>query len=173
VALRWVSRLSALLRERPEGWFSDGWEAETAAALAAAVARLEAEHGADPAGWAWGTVRPLTLRHPLGDRRPLARIFNRGPIAYGGDANTPAQASNAPHDPTADPLYTGTLRMSVDVGAWEAARWVLASGQSGNPLSPHYDDQFGPWRRGEGIPIPWDRDAVRAAAREVLELEPA
>ena len=172
VALRWVSKLSGLLRERPEGWFAGGWDAELAAALATAVQRLEDAHGADPAGWAWGGVRPLTLRHPLGDRRPFDRIFNLGPIPYGGDANTPAQASNPPPDPTGNPVFTGTLRMTVDVGAWEAGRWVLAGGQSGNPLSPHYDDQFERWRRGEGIPIAWGEDTVRAAARDELVLEP-
>ena len=117
-------------------------------------------------------MRPLTLRHPLGVRRPFDRIFNLGPIPYGGDANTPAQASNAPPDPTGNPVFTGTLRMTVDVGAWEAGRWVLAGGQSGNPLSPHYDDQFDRWRRGEGIPIAWGEDAVRAATRNELLLEP-
>ena len=111
VALRWVSKLSGLLRERPEGWFAGGWDAELAAALATAVQRLEDAHGADPAGWAWGGVRPLTLRHPLGDRRPFDRIFNLGPIPYGGDANTPAQASNRAPRPHRQP---GVHRHAAD-----------------------------------------------------------
>ena len=30
---------------------------------------------------------------------------------------------------------------------------VIATGQSGHPLSPHYADQLPLWRRGEGIPL--------------------
>jgi penicillin amidase len=63
--------------------------------------------------------------------------------------------------------------MVADTGAWENSRWVLPGGQSGNPLSPHYDDQLPLWQRGEGIPIPWSEDAVRVATRATLHLKPA
>ena len=66
------------------------------AALATASAALRERHGTDPAGWAWGTIRPLRLLHPLGVRTPLDRIFNLGPVPLGGDANTPAQAGVHP-----------------------------------------------------------------------------
>jgi penicillin G amidase len=47
---------------------------------------------------------------------------------------------------------------------------VLPGGQSGNPLSQHYDDQFPLWQRGEGVPIAWTPEAVRAAAVVTLTL---
>lgn len=37
---------------------------------------------------------------------------------------------------------------------WDATRVALPGGQSGNPLSPHYDDLLAVWRRGEGVPLP-------------------
>jgi penicillin G amidase len=170
VSLRWVGHLSRLVRARPDGWFAEGWDGAIAAALAAAVERLERVHGDD---WAWGAVRPLTLRHPLSVRRPLHRVFDLGPIPWGGDTNTAAQASNAPLDPTGDPIYLGTLRAVMDVGEWDHSRFVLAGGQSGNPCSPHYDDQWEHWRRGEAIPLPYSTAAVREATRTTLRLEPA
>lgn len=172
VGLRWVGHLSALVRGRAEGWFAEGWEAPIAGALATAVERLERARGGATADWAWGRVRPLTLRHPLGARRPLNRVFDLGPIPWGGDTNTVAQTSNPPLDPTGDPLYIGTLRAAMDVGAWERSRFVLAGGQSGNPCSPHYDDQWERWRRGQAIPLPFGADAVAAATRHTLRLEP-
>lgn len=47
-----------------------------------------------------------------------------------------------------------------------------AGGQSGNPCSPHYDDQFPLWRAGDGVPIPWTPAEVAAATVETLVLEP-
>jgi penicillin amidase len=64
------------------------------------------------------------------------------------------------------------LRTAIDVGNWEASRWILAGGQSGNPLSPHYDDQLPLWQRGEAITLAWSPEAVRAAAVSTLTLEP-
>ena len=58
---------------------------------------------------------------------------------------------------------------------WDASRFALPGGQSGNPCSPHYADQLPLWLRwqdGEGVPIAWSPPAVAAAARETLRLEP-
>ena len=63
--------------------------------------------------------------------------------------------------------------MVIDVGAWANSRFILAGGQSGNPLSPNYDDMVGPWRRGEGVPIPWSPEEVRAATVQTLTLRPS
>ena len=66
-----------------------------------------------------------------------------------------------------------SLRMAVDVGEWDHARFVLPGGQSGNPLSRHYRDQFTMWQRGDALPIAWSEAAVRRATRHHLVLEPA
>ena len=39
--------------------------------------------------------------------------------------------------------------MVVNLGAPQASVTVYPGGQSGNPLSPHYDDQLALWLRGE------------------------
>jgi penicillin amidase len=58
------------------------------------------------------------------------------------------------------------------VGEWENSRYSLPGGQSGNPLSPHYDDLLPLWERGEGVPIAWGEEAVAEGTREVLRLGP-
>ncbi len=172
LGLRRTSQLVRLLREQPDGWFAAGWDAELAAALDTALARLERDHGTDPAAWAWGRLRPLRFVHPLGRQKPLDRLFDLPPIAWGGDTNTIPQASVDPLDPLGNPLYVATLRTAIDVGSWDDARFVLATGQSGNPLSPHYDDQHALWRRGDAITIPHTDEAVAAAAVATLRLVP-
>jgi penicillin amidase len=142
------------------------------AALAAAVSRLRATAGTDPTGWAWGSVRPLRLLHLFGARRPLDAIFNVGPVAAGGDTNTVPQAGVVALDPFANPTAIATHRTVIDLGDPERSRFVVAGGQSGNPLSIHYDDLFAIWQRGEGVPIPWSHDSVVAATRHTLLLRP-
>ncbi len=143
------------------------------AALATAVSELRRQHGSDPAAWAWGTIRPLRLLHPLGVRAPLDRIFNLGPVPLGGDANTPAQAGVHPLEPLANPSAIANQRTVIDLGDPTRSRFVLAGGQSGNPLSPHYGDLFELWRRGEGVAIAWGRTAIDAASVDRLRLGPA
>lgn len=167
-----AGRLIRLLDEQPEGWFAEGWPAVAARALAAAVKRLEREHGPDPPGWAWGRLRTLTLRHPAGNPPALAEAFNLGPVPFPGDGSTPLQAASGPLHTFGNPGFLPNMRAVIDLGEPDASRWVLAGGQSGNPLSPHYRDMFPVWLRGEAVPIPWTPAAVLAAAVATLRLEP-
>ena len=171
LCLRRTSHLVALLRAQP-AWFEEGWPAVIAAETAEVLGRLRRERGADPAGWAWGQARPLTMRHPVGEKRALAPIFNLGPIPCGGDGNTIPQASCDPASPLSNPIAIASLRLVIDVGDWEASRFILPSGQSGNPLSPHYADMLPLWRRGEGAPIAWSEERVAAATVATLRLTP-
>jgi penicillin amidase len=172
MALRRNDHLARCLRDQPSGWFERGWPVEIAAAFAHVLYLLRARFGNRPERWAWGTIRPLVLVHAVGTKPPLGHIFNRGPISFGGDASTIAQASIDHAHPLANPIGIPNLRVTIDVGNWEESRWVLAGGQSGNPLSPHYDDLLELWRRGRGVAIAWSPERVRAVARSTLRLKP-
>jgi penicillin amidase len=63
--------------------------------------------------------------------------------------------------------------MVIDLADVERSRFVVAGGQSGNPLSPHYDDLLELWVRGDGVPIPWRRDLVDVAVVDRLVLHSA
>jgi penicillin amidase len=167
---RRTGHLSRLLRTQPPDWFKRSWPEQIVEALASVVRDLEAVHGPDPTRWAWGRLRVLRMRHVLGGKRWLHQVFNLGPVPCGGDTDTINQASVFPLAPTADCKNIASLRAVIDVGAWENSRFVLPGGQSGNPLSPHYGDLFLLWQRGEGVPIAWTPDDVRAAAVATLEL---
>jgi penicillin amidase len=170
---RRTGHLARLLRTQPAGWFRRPWPDEVADVLAAVVRRLRADHGEDPAAWAWGRLRTLTLRHSMGRKGWLARVFNVGPVPHGGDTDTINQAAALPLEPLAVTDNIASARIVVDVGAWQNSRFVLPGGQSGNPFSPHYADLFPLWLRGDGVPIAWTPEEVRAAAVETLVLTPA
>jgi len=173
LTVRRLGHLTSLFLRQPDGWFQRSWNAEIADALQCTVKELQATHGPEPTGWAWGRVRQLTLRHMMDRRPPLDRIYDLGPIPCGGDANTLNQAAPLPLDPTGNPAFITSLRMVVEIGDWDNARFVLPGGQSGNPFSSHYADQFPLWQRGDAATIAWTDAAVRRVTRQSLELVPA
>lgn len=173
VALRRTAHAIQRLGRPPQGASAEEGDAMLREALSHAVRELRRLRGERVDDWGWGEVRTLTLRHTVSRSvSALAAVFDRGPYPFGGDTHTISQASVPPLDPLGNPVAIASLRMVVDVGAWYAARWVLAGGQSGNPVSPHYDDQLAPWLRGEGIPIAWTEEEVAAAATADLRLLP-
>jgi penicillin amidase len=173
MGLRRMGHLVRCITEQPHGWFPSGWPAAIRESFGSALEHLRRVAGDDPSSWAWGRVRTLTLVHAVGAKPPMGRVYNIGPLPYGGDATTVAQASVPFTNPLGNPVGIANLRMVIDVGNWEGSRYVLAGGQSGNPLSPHYRDQIERWQRGEGIAIWWTEESVRASARSMLRLVPS
>jgi penicillin amidase len=103
----------------------------------------------------------------------MDQVFNLGPFPWGGDANTLNQAAVSFLDPAANSGFVASMRMAVDVGNWDENRFILPGGQSGNPLSPHYDDQLDRYREGGAIAIAWSKEAVNQAVQTKLELRPS
>jgi penicillin G amidase len=168
-----VGTLVEMLAGRSPRGFERPAPETVADALDAVGAPLRERLGTAPWAWAWGALRPLTLRHPVGRRRPLNHVFDLGPWPYPGDANTVAQAATPPLQPLGNPMFVASMRMVVEVGAWDDAGFVLAGGQSGNPWSAHYGDQVDIWRRGEAATMAWSRAAVERATTRTLTLLPS
>lgn len=170
-AVNRMKHLCGLLQTKPDGWFAKGWDNAIEASLIAALDRLRAIAGPGPGYWGWGHLRPLTLTHPLlGKHKLMAKIFNLGPIPSGGDPNTINQAAAGPLEITSPTTFMPNLRTVFDTADWSRCRFVLAGGQSGNPCSPHFDDLFPLWQKGEGVPIPFIRDEVIRAAKATIRL---
>jgi penicillin amidase len=61
----------------------------------------------------------------------------------------------------------------IDVGEWDNSVMVNLPGQSNDPRSPHYADQYRPWIEGQMLPMLFSRVAVEAAAVTQTTLLPA
>ena len=61
-------------------------------------------------------------------------------------------------------------RQILDIGNWDAALGVTASGQSGHPVSRNYADQIPMWLEGAYHKMPWSRPAVEAVSLHRLLL---
>ena len=64
------------------------------------------------------------------------------------------------------------MRHIASPGNWDATRHVIPMGQSGDPRSPNYKDQFDAWRTGAPMIFPFSKQAVEAAAKETVLLVP-
>ena len=64
------------------------------------------------------------------------------------------------------------MRLVVDVGSWDESRWINAPGQSGDPRSTHYRDLASIWAQGDYVPMLYSREAVDAAATQIITLHP-
>jgi penicillin amidase len=142
------------------------------AALDAGLAKMAGLQGGDsPAAWRWDrvhqTVFPHNPFHQVGQLRP---IFSRT-IPNGGDKFT-VDVAPPRYSDGYNQYHVASYRQIVDLGNLDASRFMHTLGQSGSPLSPHYSDLLERWQRVEYLPMDFSPQAVDAAAREKLTLEP-
>ena len=100
----------------------------------------------------------------------LAAQMTLGPLQIPGGASTPRAATWRPD--TFEQIAGASVRMVMDVGAWDNSMAINTPGQSGDPLSPHYRDLFPLWAAGSYIPLRFSRDAVERDAELVMTLRP-
>lgn len=139
-----------------------------AATLDAAWTDCVALMGGDPAKWSWGEIHRLTLRHPL--HRIAPKEWSCAPIMRGGSSSSPNYAGYRADDFSV--LMGPSVRMLIDVGDWDASRFVNTPGQSGDPGSGHYSDLQADWTYGRYHPLLYTEAAVEAAASARLHLVP-
>jgi penicillin amidase len=136
----------ALLADPARAFFPDGTQATARRVAAAALATLEEKLGADPQGWGWGRVHVAHWKHPLSSPERSA-AFDIGPAPVDGGSHTVRNTGGElpPHHAASGAEY----RIVVDFAEPDRFLAVQNIGNSGNPESPHYRDQFEPWLRGE------------------------
>jgi penicillin amidase len=120
--------------------------------------------GKDPSKWRWGAIHKIHFSHLFGSRKILDSTFNLKESEAGGALDSVWKShfdmANAekPFKAMAGPVY----RMVVDLANPRDGRWIVDTGSSGWPSSPHYGDQYELWKKGEMIPMWFDPgDALR------------
>ncbi len=132
-------------RETPE---VETCDQQLGAALDRAVAALTRRYGGDMDQWRWGMAHSASFAHPIWSRLPWVASWLALAIPDDGGFDTVDNASMIVRD-NVQPftaVHGPTLRMIVDMAAPDAARFMIAPGESGNLLSAHYGDLMTPWR---------------------------
>jgi penicillin amidase len=140
-------------------------------ALATAWDRCAELMGADPTAWRWGDVHRARFVHPLGRMPGLEPLFVAAELPLGGDEQTVNNAGFEGEGPF-DVYVVPSWRAVYDLADLDASRGVLPTGQSGNPASPHWNDQTTAWAAAELRPLPFTRPAVETAVVGRLALLP-
>lgn len=140
--------------------------------LREAVDFLRWQLGPNADEWHWGDLHRFSYLHPLGQVKPLDRLFNRGPYPVGGDETTISAAASYYHDLDDTGMVGPVCRYIVDLGDLNKSLTLNASGQSGQPGSPHYADQIEDWFAGNYHPMLYERQDILAQAEAKLYLLP-
>ena len=140
-------------------------------ALHDGVVDLTRRMGSDMSRWRWDTVHHAVFPHQGLDAVPLLRPLLSRSVPSAGDWSTVDVGTVA-----ADQLYEQHLipgyREIVDLSPANDSRFNDAVGQSGHPLSKHYDDRLADWVAVRHIPMRMTRDAVEKGATGHLTLTP-
>jgi penicillin amidase len=167
---------------RQQGWCDDvatelreSCAERIAAALNAALSRLQESYGQDMEAWRWGEAHPAH-----GSHRPFSLVPSLGPLfdielpAGGGSytVNTAVYGFADRNMPFVE-VHGPTFRAIYDLDDLDRSRFMVSTGQSGNVFSRHYSDLAEPWRDVAYIPMTTNRATITAAAGATLVLLPA
>jgi len=144
-----------------------------ALALDRALDEITREQGGDMTAWRWGAVHRADFIHRIFSRIPLIDRLVEMAIETDGGDNTVNRGQTVGFGPHPYRYSHGAgFRAVYDLADLARSRFIIATGQSGNPLSPHYRDMLQRWRDGGHIEIAADRDAARRRAADTLLLVP-
>lgn len=143
-------------------------------ALDDALLELSERYGRSVESWRWGDAHQARQDHEVLGAVPLLKwVVNIRQSTSGGD-NTLNRGLTAGTGPEPYLNVNGAgYRGVYDFADPDSSVFILSTGQSGHPLSRHYDDMSELWRRGEYVPMSLDPALARAAATGITRLEPA
>ena len=151
----WRSRTYALeemLAHAPARWLPEGqsdWNELLTTALDHAL--NEGHAPSDLTNWKWGGSHSISITHTIYGSNWLFRALigmhtGTGAREVGGNTMT-VKAVSAVHGPSE--------RFVDDPGDPDHATLTLPVGQSGDPASPWYRDQWPAWVEGTPLPLSW------------------
>jgi penicillin amidase len=133
--------------------------------LDSTMASLVTRFGADPAAWRWGTVHQAVFAHPVLRAVPVLGELTSSRIAMPGDATTLDCGGT---NEALEAVHGASFRGVYDLADLDRSMFMMAPGQSGNPLSRHAQDFLTRWRDGAMVMLP-PRPVETAG---VIRLEP-
>jgi len=138
------------------------------------VRELEVRLGPDMANWRWGELHRLTHLHSIGQGMlVLDKMFgfNVGPFEWGGANTTINNGEYLLYEPF-DVVNGPSFRRIVDFSKLNFTQFIIPTGQSGLPKSPHYADQAPLYNRGKYRTTYFDEETIKNSGFRHLVLSP-
>jgi penicillin amidase len=159
--------LQKILTERPAKWLPTGYKTYDDFLMAAAdraVATLaEVSKKSRVEDWAWKQFDSLDMTHPLGRTGFLKYFLSITDKPQSGTAYSP-RAATKHHGPA--------MRFVANLANWDESIMLIPGGQSGQPGSIHYTDQFPYWYEGRPIYQGFSDIAEVNSRKHILMLKP-
>lgn len=114
--------------------------------------------------WRYGYAHPVDVEHPLYSHLPwFKRWTGTGVQPQSGDTYTVKQSGRT---------FGPSQRFTIDWSNPDQATENIVMGQSGDPLSPYYRDQWFYWYNGQTFALPFSDESVQAQTAHTLRLLP-
>ena len=161
--------LEQILMHTPPRWLPPtftSWDDFLATAVARALAQTKTP--GDLTSWRYGSIHQLDIEHPVFQqsaalRSLLGRPTGTGPQPQSGDTTTVKQVATT---------FGPSERFTADLSNPDATTLNIVLGQSGNPASPWFMDQFQAWYHGQTYVLPFTQPAVTQSTTHTLTLTP-
>ncbi|MGB8028179.1 MAG: penicillin acylase family protein [Terracidiphilus sp.] len=153
-----------VMHAKPE-WLPSGYK-DWNALLTAAVRKGMRDGRAplDVSHWAYGRWHVVNIEHPFAAFLPLiARVAGTGPQPQSGDGTTVKQVGRD---------FGPSQRFTMDWSDIDTSTENIVLGESGNPLSPYFRDQWNDWYNGTTFALPFTPADVAAQTTHTLRLLP-
>ena len=160
--------LQKILTERPSKWLPaayktyDDFLSVAADRAVAHLAEISGKSRVDD--WAWKQFDALDMVHPIGRTGLLKELLSITGKPQSGTAYSP-RAATKHHGPA--------MRFVANLGNWDDSIMLIPGGQSGQPGSSHYTDQFPYWYDGRPIYQAFSDAAEASSRKHTLTLKPA
>ncbi len=119
---------------------------------------------ADITKWTYGSWHVVDIEHPLSEFLPtISRIAGTGPWPLSGDTTTVKQVGRA---------FGPSQRFTMDWSNIDGSTEDIVLGESGNPYSPWFRDQWSDYYNGRTFALPFTPTAVSANTQHTLRLLP-
>ena len=115
-----------------------------------AILSLENQLGKDVNSWTWNKVHKLEHAHPIGQVKLLRSFFNVGKFDIAGSNEVINNLAFSYTDNSNYDIKSGpSTRRIIDFSDVENSVSILPTGNSGNPMSKHYNDQAEMYNKGQ------------------------
>jgi penicillin amidase len=167
---RWrtTTFLQKVLTDRLAKWLPSTYKTYDALLVAAAdraVAQLT-EDSKSPRieDWPWKRFNSLDMLHPIGREGLLKKLLSITGKPQSGTSYS-VRAATKDHGPA--------MRFVANPANWDESILLIPAGQSGQPGSSHYSDQFSYWYEGNPIFASFTDAAEAKDRKHTLTLTPA
>jgi penicillin amidase len=134
--------------------------------LCDAVRRAMVDGKASPevSKWNYGSWHVVDIEHPLSNFLPyVSRMAGTGMLPLSGDTTTVKQVGRS---------FGPSQRFTMDWSNIDGSTEDIVLGESGNPYSPYFRDQWDDYYNGRTFALPFTPAAVAANTRHTLRLTP-